>query len=52
MSANKVRMRILEYKCRSCGQQFDSLGDMQKHVLLAHLQKGDIVEKPRHVQAA
>ena len=30
------------YKCRSCGMQFDNLGDMQRHILVEHMQKGDI----------
>jgi len=29
-------------RCRSCGKEFDSLGDMQKHILIEHMQKGDI----------
>jgi hypothetical protein len=33
------------YKCRSCGKQFDSLGDMQRHILVQHMQKGDIPEE-------
>ncbi|MEW5839550.1 hypothetical protein [Nitrososphaera sp.] len=27
-----------EYKCHACGAAFESLGDMQKHVLIDHLQ--------------
>jgi hypothetical protein len=45
-------MRKTQYRCWSCGRQFESLGDMQKHVLLVHLQKGEVAEKPRHAQAA
>ena len=30
-----------QYKCSSCGRQFDSLGDMQRHMMLEHVQKGD-----------
>jgi hypothetical protein len=30
------------FRCRSCGKEFDSLGDMQKHILIEHMQKGDI----------
>jgi len=30
------------FKCRSCGEKFDSLGDMQKHIMTEHMQKGDI----------
>jgi hypothetical protein len=30
------------YTCRSCGRKFDSFGDMQRHILVEHMQKGDI----------
>ncbi|HJU35425.1 MAG TPA: hypothetical protein VJ695_09915 [Nitrososphaera sp.] len=30
------------FKCRSCGLEFDSFGDMQKHIMTEHMQKGDI----------
>jgi hypothetical protein len=30
------------YTCRSCGMKFDSFGDMQRHILVEHMQKGDI----------
>ncbi|HZD81838.1 MAG TPA: hypothetical protein VE076_03080 [Nitrososphaeraceae archaeon] len=30
------------YTCRSCGSKFDSFGDMQRHILVEHMQKGDI----------
>jgi len=33
------------YKCRSCGMQFDNFGDMQSHILLEHMQKGDIISE-------
>lgn len=29
-------------RCRSCGIEFDSFGDMQKHIMVEHMQKGDI----------
>jgi transcription elongation factor Elf1 len=29
------------FKCRSCGKEFDSFGDMQKHTMIEHMQKGD-----------
>ncbi|MEO9320972.1 MAG: hypothetical protein ABI361_09880 [Nitrososphaera sp.] len=38
-SGQKVPGRL---KCRSCGLEFDSLGDLQKHILTEHHQKGDI----------
>ena len=33
------------YTCRSCGMKFDSFGDMQRHILVEHMQKGDIISK-------
>jgi len=30
------------FKCRSCGMHFDSLGDMERHIMSEHVQKGDI----------
>jgi hypothetical protein len=30
------------FKCRSCGEKFENLGDMQKHIMTEHIQKGDI----------
>ena len=27
--------------CKLCNEKFDSLGDMQRHVLTEHMQKGD-----------
>jgi hypothetical protein len=30
------------FKCRSCGKEFDNFGDMQKHIMTEHMQKGDI----------
>jgi hypothetical protein len=27
--------------CKLCDAKFDSLGDMQRHVLTEHMQKGD-----------
>jgi hypothetical protein len=32
--------------------QFDSLGDLQRHVLVEHHQTGDIVEERRQAEAA
>jgi hypothetical protein len=32
-----------EYKCNTCGERFNLLGDMERHILLEHLQKEDIV---------
>jgi hypothetical protein len=33
------------FKCRSCGMQFDNFGDMQRHILVEHMQKGDIISE-------
>jgi hypothetical protein len=30
------------FKCRSCLRGFDSFGDMQRHIMIEHIQKGDI----------
>ncbi len=31
------------YVCNICGKKFgDSLGDMERHVLIEHMQKGDL----------
>jgi hypothetical protein len=30
------------FRCRSCGRYFDSFGDMQRHILTEHVQKGDV----------
>ena len=35
------------YKCRSCGMQFDNLGDMQTHILVVHMQKGDVISEEK-----
>jgi hypothetical protein len=31
--------------CKLCNERFDSLGDMQRHVVTQHFQKGDIPTK-------
>ncbi len=38
------------YSCRACGKHFDSFGDMQRHILLEHHQKGDIPAKRSDVK--
>ena len=30
--------------CKLCNAKFDSLGDMQRHTLTEHIQKGDLKE--------
>jgi hypothetical protein len=33
-----------EYKCKMCGKKFgDSLGDMERHILIEHMQRADFV---------
>ena len=34
-----------DFKCRACGIRFDNFGDMQRHILLEHHQKGDITSE-------
>lgn len=34
-------MRPIEHECHVCKEQFDLLGDMERHILLEHVQKGD-----------
>ncbi|MFL6322670.1 MAG: hypothetical protein ACJ72Q_19645 [Nitrososphaeraceae archaeon] len=31
--------------CNLCNERFESLGDMQRHVVTQHFQKGDIPKK-------
>ncbi|HVX02401.1 MAG TPA: hypothetical protein VHA09_04540 [Nitrososphaera sp.] len=38
-------LKKTEYKCFSCGQIFGSLGEMQTHVVVEHLQKPGFAEK-------
>ena len=33
------------YKCRACGRQFDNFGDMKRHIVIEHHQKGDITSE-------
>jgi hypothetical protein len=35
------------YKCRSCGMQFDNFGDMQRHILVEHMQRGDVISEEK-----
>jgi hypothetical protein len=30
------------FTCKKDGKQFDSLADLQKHITIEHMQKGDI----------
>jgi hypothetical protein len=34
-------LQIANITCKLCNAKFDSLGDMQRHVLTEHMQKGD-----------
>ena len=29
-------------RCRICGQQFDDMAEMQRHMLTEHIQRGDL----------
>jgi protein-arginine kinase activator protein McsA len=43
LSQNSTEQDLSQYyTCRSCGMKFDNFGDMQKHILVEHMQKGDI----------
>jgi CBS domain-containing protein len=33
---------FMHYKCRTCREWFDSLGDIETHMVVEHLQKGEI----------
>lgn len=33
---------FMHYKCRGCREWFDSLGDIENHMVVEHLQKGEI----------
>jgi len=31
-----------DYRCKMCGKKFgDSFGDMERHILIEHMQRGD-----------
>ena len=34
-----------DYRCRACGQTFNSLGDMQRHIVTVHLQEQDFARQ-------
>lgn len=43
--SSKVKDDIAKYlSCRSCGLQFDNLGDLQRHITTEHHQKGDVAQ--------
>ena len=42
VSQNSTEDLSQYYTCRSCGMKFDNFADMQKHILVEHMQKGDI----------
>lgn len=42
---NQLKISPQYYTCRQCGMKFDSFGDMQRHILVEHMQKGDIIGK-------
>jgi hypothetical protein len=41
LSKEDVLLEQHSITCKLCKTKFDSLGDMQRHVLLEHMQKGD-----------
>jgi len=42
LSQNDTVLKTNSITCKLCDIQFESFGDMQKHVLTEHLQKGQI----------
>jgi hypothetical protein len=42
LSQNDAVLKAHSVTCKICEGQFESFGDMQKHVLTEHLQKGEI----------
>ena len=45
LSQNDTALKARSITCKLCEVQFESFGDMQKHVLTEHLQKGEIPSK-------
>ncbi len=41
MSKEDALLEQHSITCKLCNTKFDSLGDMQRHVLLEHMQKGN-----------
>ena len=41
LSKEDVLLEGHSITCKLCNRKFDSLGDMQRHVLIEHMQKGD-----------
>jgi hypothetical protein len=41
LSKEDVLLEGHSITCKLCNTKFDSLGDMQRHVLIEHMQKGD-----------
>ncbi|HZA71150.1 MAG TPA: hypothetical protein VE548_15760 [Nitrososphaeraceae archaeon] len=39
---NNFSENTSSYRCRLCGKKYQSLGDMQRHELVVHVQKGDV----------
>ncbi|HYY66513.1 MAG TPA: hypothetical protein VE622_05250 [Nitrososphaeraceae archaeon] len=42
MSEENALFEYDSITCKLCKIQFESLGDMQRHMLIEHIQKGDI----------
>ncbi len=41
-TTSKLSKNTSGYRCRLCGKKYRSLGDMQRHELSVHVQKGDV----------
>ena len=44
-------MESLEYGCESCGLEFDSFGELEKHYVQAHLNMTNEVASKKGVEA-
>jgi hypothetical protein len=41
-SSSSSEARLEALKCHMCGQEFDDMAEMQRHILTEHLQKGEL----------
>jgi hypothetical protein len=41
LSKDDVLLEQASVTCKLCNTKFESLGDMQRHILIEHMQKGD-----------
>ena len=37
-------------KCSICGKEFESLGDLQRHTTVEHIQKGELPSGSKHAR--